>query len=60
MKGLNLTRRVGESILIGADIVVSVTKIDRHTVRLTIEAPRDVHVVRQEIAHLPQRERHAE
>ena len=47
---LILTRRINEGIYIG-DIKVTVTSIDRRgSVRLGIEAPRDVRILRDELA----------
>jgi len=46
---LVLSRRVGESIVIGGGIVVRVTKIDGHRVSLAIEAPKDVLIRRTEL-----------
>jgi carbon storage regulator len=46
---LVLTRRAGESILLGDDIVVTVLEISRDQVRLGIRAPRSVDVHREEI-----------
>lgn len=46
---LILTRRPGEKIVIGDDIVITVTEVDRGRVKLGIEAPRDVPVFRQEL-----------
>ena len=47
---LVLSRKLGEKIVIGDDIVVTVVKIDRNQIRLGIEAPQDVPVYREEIA----------
>jgi carbon storage regulator len=47
---LVLSRKLGEKIVIGDNIVVTVVKIDRNQVRLGIEAPHDVPVYREEIA----------
>lgn len=47
---LVLSRKLGEKILIGDQIVVTVVKIDRNQIRLGIEAPADVAVYREEIA----------
>jgi carbon storage regulator len=47
---LVLSRRLGERIVIGPDVVVTVVKLDRNQVRLGIEAPADVAVFREEIA----------
>jgi carbon storage regulator len=50
---LVLSRKLGEKIVIGDNIVVTVVKIDRNQIRIGIEAPSDVLVYREEIA--PQR-----
>jgi carbon storage regulator len=50
---LVLSRKLGEKIVIGDNIVVTVVKIDRNQIRIGIEAPQDVLVYREEIA--PQR-----
>lgn len=46
---LVLSRRVGERLLIGDDIVVTVIEVRSDGVRLGIEAPRDVRVHRAEV-----------
>jgi carbon storage regulator len=46
---LVLTRRLGESITIGDDIVVTVLSVSGGQVRLGITAPQSVRVVREEI-----------
>jgi len=46
---LILTRRIGESIIIGDNIVINVLGVRGLQVRLGIEAPRDVSVHREEI-----------
>lgn len=46
---LILTRRPGESIVIGDDIVVTVVEAGRDQVRIGIEAPRSVAVHRKEV-----------
>jgi carbon storage regulator len=46
---LVLTRRAGESIHIGSDIVVSVLEVTGYRVRLGITAPREVPVCRAEL-----------
>jgi carbon storage regulator len=46
---LVLTRRVGESILIGDEIVVTVLELNRDQVRIGIRAPRSVTVHREEV-----------
>jgi carbon storage regulator len=47
---LILMRRAGESIYIGANIVVTLVSLDRNRARIGIEAPRDIPVDREEIA----------
>jgi carbon storage regulator len=46
---LVLSRRVGESVVIGDDIVVSVLEVRGDVVRIGVEAPRSVQVRRQEL-----------
>jgi carbon storage regulator len=46
---LVITRRVGERIMIGDDIIVIVRAINASQVRIGVEAPRDVIVDREEI-----------
>jgi carbon storage regulator len=47
---LILTRKIGEKILIGDGITVVVCQVSRGEVRLGIEAPADVRILREEIA----------
>ncbi len=51
---LVLSRKLGEKIHIGDNIVIVVVDIDRGKVRLGIEAPREVPIYREEL--LPVRE----
>ena len=46
---LVLSRKLNEKILIGDDIVLTIVKIDRHQVRIGIEAPNSVPVFRKEL-----------
>ena len=46
---LILTRRVGESVVIGDDIGVTILGVKGNQVRIGITAPKDVTVHRQEI-----------
>jgi carbon storage regulator len=52
---LVLTRKIGERIYIGDTIVLTVTAVDRGKVRLGIEAPTSVPVLRGELMRTPQR-----
>jgi carbon storage regulator len=46
---LVLTRRAGESVVIGDDIVITVLEARGDVIRLGITAPRDVQVHREEV-----------
>jgi carbon storage regulator len=46
---LILTRRPGERVVIGEDVLVTVMAVSGHTVRLGIEAPSGVPIYREEI-----------
>lgn len=46
---LVLTRKSGESIMIGNDVVVTVLEVRGEQVRIGIDAPRSVQVHREEI-----------
>jgi len=46
---LVLSRKLGEKIIIGGNITVTVVKIDRNQVRIGIEAPPEIGVFREEI-----------
>jgi carbon storage regulator len=46
---LILTRRPGERVVIGEDILVTVMGVSGHTVRLGIDAPRGISIYREEI-----------
>ena len=46
---LVLSRRVGESIVIGDDVTVTVLEVRGDVVRLGIKAPRSVNVHREEL-----------
>jgi carbon storage regulator len=47
---LVLSRKIGERILIGDKITVTVVKIGHGGVRIGVEAPPEMAVVRQELA----------
>jgi carbon storage regulator len=46
---LVLSRKPGEKILIGQNVTVTIVRIDHNTVRIGIEAPRDMNIVREEL-----------
>lgn len=46
---LVLSRKPGERILIGPDVVVTLVRIGPSNVRLGIEAPRTLNIVREEL-----------
>ena len=46
---LILTRRPGESLTIGDDVVVTVVGVTGNQIRLGITAPREVRVLREEV-----------
>lgn len=46
---LILTRRVGESLIIGDDVVVNILGVKGNQVRIGVDAPKEVSVHREEI-----------
>ncbi len=57
---LVLSRRVGESVVIGDDVVVTVLEVRGDVIRVGVDAPRHVQVRRQELlAELEQTNRAA-
>ncbi len=46
---LILTRRPGERVVIGDNILITVMGVSGHTVRLGIEAPEGISIYREEI-----------
>jgi carbon storage regulator len=46
---LILTRRVGETLMVGENVTVTVMAVKGNQVRLGINAPKDVEVHREEI-----------
>jgi carbon storage regulator len=46
---LVLSRKPGEKILIGEDVTVTIVRIGPNTVRIGIEAPRNMNIVREEL-----------
>ena len=48
---LVLSRKVGERVLVGDKVVITVVRIGPNAVRLGIEAPKDMNIVREELIH---------
>jgi carbon storage regulator len=46
---LVLSRKVGERILVGNDITITVVRMAQGVVRIGVEAPSDMPIVREEI-----------
>lgn len=51
---LVLSRKLGDRIHIGENIVITIVDIDRNKVRIGVDAPRDVPIFRHEL--LPPKE----
>lgn len=56
---LILTRRVGETLMVGDDVTVTVLGVKGNQVRIGVNAPKDVSVHREEIYQRIQREKAA-
>lgn len=46
---LVLSRKPGERILIGDEVIVTIVRIGPNNVRLGIDAPREMNIVREEL-----------
>lgn len=46
---LVLSRKAGERILIGEDVVINIVRIGPNTVKIGIDAPKNVSIVREEL-----------
>lgn len=56
---LILSRRIGESLMIGDDVVINVLGVNGNQIRIGVEAPRNVEVHREEIYERIQAEKAA-
>ncbi|MEH6470275.1 MAG: carbon storage regulator CsrA [Halopseudomonas sp.] len=54
---LILTRRVGETLMVGDDVTVTVLGVKGNQVRIGVNAPKDVSVHREEIYERIQKEK---
>ena len=57
---LILTRRAGETVMIGSDVTITVLGVKGNQVRIGINAPKDVAVHREEIYERIQSEKTGE
>jgi carbon storage regulator len=49
MSKLVLSRRPGERLLIGDNIIVTIVRSSPYNVRIAVEAPSEVRIVREEL-----------
>ena len=57
---LILTRRVGETLMVGDDVTVTVLGVKGNQVRIGVNAPKEVAVHREEIYQRIQREKNGQ
>lgn len=46
---LVITRKKGESLMIGDDIEITISKIEEGSVKIGIEAPKNISILRKEL-----------
>jgi carbon storage regulator len=56
-KMLILTRKVGERLIIGTDVTVTILSLKGNQIRIGIDAPREVKVHREEVFERIKKER---
>tara|TARA_B100000579_G_scaffold322469_1_gene272213 strand:- start:398 stop:604 length:207 start_codon:yes stop_codon:yes gene_type:complete len=57
---LILTRRIGETLMVGDDVTITVLGVKGNQVRIGVNAPKDVAVHREEIYQRIQKEKTGE
>jgi carbon storage regulator len=55
---LILTRRVGQTVIVGNDVTVTIVGVKGNQIRLAISAPKNVSIHREEIYERIRREQH--